>query len=307
MAVWRLQTLTGGHGQNNIGQFCLKNGVIAMGWRLDFDTKEQLIAKHPTPTIEQYKKSLEKDTGTNKLPQSLKVFLEIAKDDLVWMRSEGLYYFCRIDENVRWRYDSNEEAYKKDACNQWAKVQWISAGDESAVPGAVATAFIKGRTCQRIQKEGIEEYSQNLYNKKMKKEYEVTVVKNQETFYNYLSPNECEDLLALWLNYKYGYIVVPSTKKRSTELYEFVLIQPTTGRRSFIQVKKGYINLNKDDYIKTSKAGKVWLMTTQGRFTGNGNASIYEVNNKDLYDFAMDLNNVNYLSEGIRRWVDLIR
>ena len=307
MTVWRLQTLTGEHSQNNIGQFCLKNNVIAMGWSLETDTRKQLLYKSPIPTIEEYKAMLAKDRNSDKLPKSVKVFLEVAPDDIVWMRSQGLYYFCRIDKNVYWKYDSNDDVHKIDACNQWANVKWITAGDESSVPGAVSTAFIRGMACQRIWKEGIEEYSQNLYNQKVKNVYSVTVIKNQDTFYNYLNPSECEDLLALWLNYKYGYIVVPSTNKRSTELYEFVLIQPTTGEKAFIQVKKGNIDLNKDDFIDISSDGEVWLMTTQGGFNGNGNIRIHEINNRELYDFAMDLNNVNYLSEGIKRWVDLIR
>ena len=33
------------------------------------------------------------------------------------------------------------------------------------MPGAIATAFIRGFTLQRVNKEGVEEYSQLLYNK----------------------------------------------------------------------------------------------------------------------------------------------
>jgi hypothetical protein len=307
MTVWRLQTLTGGQGQHNIGQFCLDNSVVAMGWSLESGTRERLLAQYPTPTIDQYKKSLEKDIGTNRLPKNLNNFLDISQDDIVWMRSKGVYYFCRIDENAHWKYDSIKAAYENDACNQWANVKWIQAGDESDIPGAVATAFIRGMVCQRIRKEGIEEFSQNLYNQKEGVYYNVTVGKTQETFYNYLSPSDCEDLLALWLNHKYGYIVVPSTNKQGTELYEFVLIQPKTGGKAFVQVKKGNNNLNKNDYISISTNGEVWLMTTQGKFSGNGNTRIHEINNQELFDFAMDLNSVNYLSEAIKRWVNLIR
>ena len=64
--------------------------------------------------------------------------------------------------------EKESDAVQMDAANQLTNIDWYPAtdkADEESVPGAVATSFIMGSTIQRIKKNGVEEYSQMLYNR----------------------------------------------------------------------------------------------------------------------------------------------
>ena len=153
-----------------------------------------------------------------------------------------------------------------DAANQLTNIRWIrfAQADESTVPGAISTAFIKGSTLQRINKPGVDEFSKLLYNREMgKRIYDVQFELTEPNFYSMLSPSDCEDLLCMWLYAKYGYICIPSTNKLATQLYECVLLDPKTGEHIYIQVKNGNVEIDADDYKQLQ--GITWLFTTKGR------------------------------------------
>ena len=69
---------------------------------------------------------------------------------------------------------------------------------------------------------------------------------------------------ALWLYDTKGYVCIPSTNKIATPKYECVLVDPNDLNRKhiYIQVKKGDVDLNTDDY--SSLNGEVYLLTTEG-------------------------------------------
>ena len=54
----------------------------------------------------------------------------------------------------------------------------------------------------------------------------------------------------MWLYKTKGYIVIPSTNKRGTELYECVLIDPKAEdfKHIYIQVKKGDVEIDASNY-----------------------------------------------------------
>lgn len=73
---------------------------------------------------------------------------------------------ARVKANSTWAF--REDAIQIDAANQLTNIDWYPAtdkADEESVPGAVATSFIMGSTIQRIKKNGVEAYSQMLYNR----------------------------------------------------------------------------------------------------------------------------------------------
>lgn len=302
MAVWRLQTKKE---NENIGDYCLDHHVIALGWsllKLDQEKRETI------KTFDTYK--LFADDAYKSYDSIRRLYEDVKNDDLVWMRYKGQYYFSIIENDSKWVFDSSKEATKRDVCNQLTNVFWKPSSeyaDEDSVPGAIATAFIGGRSTafQRIHKEGVAEFSQFLYNKiSGTKHYNLVNLKNdQDTFYSMLSPDDCEDLLCMWLYKKLGYICIPSTNKRSTELYECVLVDPSTGNKVYPQVKKGKPDINSDNF-KDLK-GQVWLLTTEGKITGN--AKVYVADPTQLFEFASNESNRNILPEKINNWVSFLK
>lgn len=306
MNVWRLHTK-----KNGIDRmpYLKEHHAAAVGW-CKFDHGISIEDRRKTAEIaEDFDRYLKEEVEPcyGKV-NCLKRFKEDVKTgDLIWMRGEGKYYIGRVSETSEFLYDPSDDAYMIDSCHQWSNITWYEVGDESDVPGAVANAFIKGPAFRRINKPGIAEYCQLVYNRCINDEMykDVKLRHDMDTFYSLLTPSDCEDLLCLWLYSKYGYICIPSTNKISTPLYECILKDPQNGNTIYVQVKQGEIDINADDYKELN--GEVWLFTTYGnviRYEKYSNIKIAEA--KELFDFAVNEESKFILPLSIRKWLDFL-
>lgn len=323
--VWRLQTRTDSSSGEKISKYCLDNDVAALGWSIKDD---HIKNYNPEAIIEiqEKRKNIEDINqyydvvrtyglyGINNKKRLIAVDMlrKIEKGDYIWMRDNGIYYLGHVTEKSEYIYNSDEDALDFDAANQITEVKWKRIGDESQVPGAVATAFIRGRTIQRINKDYMFEYAEYAFGGNP------LILENsseeflQQLFYDCLSPNDCEDLVCLYLYDRKGYVTIPSTNKIATELYECVLVDPLNGKLAYPQVKKGNIELNSNDYIELIKEHpnkEVYLFTSEGKVQDNTHIeNIYSISPDELYSWVKEKieGNSCLIPEGIVKWYKLI-
>ncbi len=316
--VWRLQLNTGG---GNIGEYCYRNHVASIGWSF----VNQNISLEELGTIKddfsRYEKMCKK-VGWSCNSNVRRLAFKVKEGDIIWMHYGGKYYFARVTENSHWRFNCDldlqgkqSEAFNNDACNQITDINWIEAGtfgDEISIPGAIATGFFRGSTFQRINKYGVKEFSQYLYNLYAKDSFLYPYPKlrlTKESFYAMLLPEDAEDLAYSWLYSKYKYIVIPSSNKISTQKYEFVMLDPDSEERKhiYLQVKKGDVDLDVNEY--THLNGEVYLFTTNGEIK-NYNAckhkQIHIIDPDEVFKFAMNVDNHKYISDSIIKWCKLL-
>lgn len=308
MAVWRLQVNTGGA---NIADYCIRNHVAAMGWSLAGIPENEIDS---IQSFDDYDKLAE---STYKNYSSVeRLYYKVEENDIIWMRSssEGKYYFGRVKADSKWRF--NKDAISIDAANQLTEIDWYPASDmadEDSVPGAVATSFIMGSTLQRIKKPGVEAYSRLLFNKVHDMSRDPYMYPNPDlalekaNFYSLLQPEDVEDLLALWLYKRKGYVCIPSTNKISTPKYECVLVDPSDTNRKhvYIQVKKGKVNLDTDDYCELK--GETYLLTTEGTVINDGkHPQVQKVDPEDIFQFAINPENAHIIPENVLYWVKFL-
>lgn len=319
MTIWRLHVnISGG----NCADVCFKNKVMAMGWSITDRHIENFTEARKKKICEQrvninsyedYEKLIKKwkvYDGKSYVPATVrKLYWEVKPDDLVWIRYKGIYYLGRVGDTSQWVFD--QDNLQKDAAIQRTDIEWLAVGDESTVPGFVATAFIKGKTLQRINSEAVQIFSQHYYNTKIGKEHYqgLTIEANPEKFYDLLSPTDCEDLVCAYLFSEYKYIVIPSTNKKSTELYECVLLDPKDRSHIYIQVKKGNVSIDANEFRHLQ--GKVFLFTSGGTVnnldSNNKNENIEQISPEKLFDFAMSDAAKNIVSDSISYWTEYMR
>lgn len=319
MTIWRLHVNTSG---GNCADVCFKNKVMAMGWSITDRHIENFTEARKKKICEQrvninsyedYEKLIKKwkvYDGKSYVPATVrKLYWEVKPDDLVWIRYKGIYYLGRVGDTSQWVFD--QDNLQKDAAIQRTDIEWLAVGDESTVPGFVATAFIKGKTLQRINSEAVQIFSQHYYNTKIGKEHYqgLTIEANPEKFYDLLSPTDCEDLVCAYLFSEYKYIVIPSTNKKSTELYECVLLDPKDRSHIYIQVKKGNVSIDANEFRHLQ--GKVFLFTSGGTVnnldSNNKNENIEQISPGKLFDFAMSDAAKNIVSDSISYWTEYMR
>ena len=321
-SIWRLQVRTDGEDEQPIGKYCINNKVAAIGWSFYYNINEkQIISLEERERIGSdfsrfrelaniHNLAVVETKSKYKLDSVRRMACDVKTGDIIWLRSYGLYYIGRVSEFSKWTFNANKDATEHDASNQISNIQWYLVGDESEVPGAINTAFIRGSAIQRIHKEGIKEFSGLLYDKLAKSSYYSSMrLKNtQESFYNLMLTADAEDLLCLWLYYEFGYICIPSTNKVATPLYECVLLDTNSGGKVYVQVKKGDQVINASEYKDLSELGEVWLFQTEGKVIGDPNLIRIKVALPSvLYAFAFNEKSRNYLSPSISRWVDIIK
>ena len=323
--VWRLQTKTDSKDGKKISTYCKEESIAAVGWSINddqikeynaeaFDKIQSIRASIQSKDI--YYKVLEEYNLFNIKPGKKTVAVETIKrvkpGDYIWMRDNGIYYLGRVNENSNFMYNCDKDALDFDAANQITGVKWERIGDESQVPGAVATAFIRGRTIQRINKDYMFEYAEYAFGGKPLVLEHSNREFLQQLFYDCLSPNDCEDLVCLYLYDKANYIAIPSTNKIATELYECVLVNPINGKLAYPQVKKGNKELNINDYIELNKDHpnkEVYLFTSEGKVQGDTHIdNIHSISPDELYSWAKEKieGNSFLIPEGIVKWYELI-
>ena len=323
--VWRLQTRTDSEDGKKISKYCLKHKVAALGWSINDDHINIYNPEAITEIQEKRKKIKNIEEyydvvrtyglyGINNKKRLIAVdmLLEVEKGDYIWMRDNGIYYLGYVGDKLRYKYNSRNKALEHDAANQIKGVVWKPIGDESQVPGAVATAFIRGRTIQRINKSHMFEYAEYAFWEKP------LILENsnkdflQQLFYDCLSPNDCEDLVCLYLYDRKGYVTIPSTNKIATELYECVLVNPLNGKLAYPQVKKGDVELNTNKYIdliKDNPNKEVYLFSSEDKVVGETHIdNIHIISSDELYSWAKEKIDGNsfLIPEGIVKWYELI-
>ena len=318
--VWRLHANTDSEKEYNISGYMIEKNIMAIGWSLkdshlvgaikEEDMDRVCKERDGIDSIDKYEGFCNKyKIYKNGVNANVRRFTrEIEEGDLIWIRHEGIYYLGRFGSESTVGYYPSKENLENDACIQIRNVDWKPIGDESVVPGAVTTALISRLTFCRISLEGVEEFSKFIYDKvtggKFYEDKELTF--NQEEFYNFISPTDCEDLLCMYLNKEYGYVVIPSTNKKSTELYECVLLDPKTGKNIFIQVKNGEIDIDAEEYMHLD--GDVYLLTTKGKITNydrQKHKNITVVDPKELFNYLRREDFQNYLPQSIKYWIEL--
>ena len=323
--VWRLQTRTDSKDGKKKSTYCREESIAAVGWSINDDQIKKYNAE-AFDKIQSIRASIKSKDFYYKVLEEYNLFnikagkkivavetLERVKPgDYIWMRDNGIYYLGYVGNNLRYKYNPSIDALEHDAANQIEDVEWKPIGDESQVPGVIATAFIRGRTLQRVRKAYMYEYASFIYNGKP---LDVNVESNEslkQLFYNCLSPSDCEDLVCLYLYDKANYIAIPSTNKIATELYECVLVNPSNGKLAYPQVKKGRDNLNINDYmelIKDNPNKEVYLFTTEGKVQGDIHINnIHGISPYELYNWTEEKikNNSFLIPKGIVKWYKLI-
>ncbi len=304
--IWRLQTRKK---DKDAAPYCLDNNAIAMGWPIN--NTDDLKKLQADCNYDNYISFAQKEYRS--VDSVKRMVNDIRENDIVWMRYKGQYYFARITNESKWYYNFNNGDNRNNVYNCLSNVYWHLAdknGDEASVPGCINNAFIKGSTFQRINKQ-VKEYCQMLYNEIVYEDNfkytDIDITLSEQKFWDLLHDYDAEDLLCMWLYKTKGYIVIPSTNKRATELYECVMIDPNSSEQKniYIQAKKGDCNIDSDDYEALN--GEVYLLSTQGKITGNNVSNVFAVDPKIIYEFAINQQNASLIPKGIKKWIDFLK
>ena len=310
-------------------KYFIVNNCVSCGWGLHEEPNRLLIKD-----FESYKqkwKSLYEPKKKWGYQGVHHLFERVKKGDFLWTRLDGYYYVAEVpDDPIKlFQIDLSSEARKYDASIQLKNIKWKKVGKEDSVPGSISSFTSNRNPIVRVDNKEIEVNgyrASGLFSKQCLNPTFSFKLKDKSQYLYLIGPSGFEDLVALWLYDKFNYVVIPSTSKRSTQKYEFVLLDGTktnygysSSKRICIQTKNGTNNLKLSDYEKLlDEEYELWLVTSRGKIydennnlleesilccnkTANGLIkSQYSLN--ELLEFAFDKKNSPILSKSLNKW-----
>lgn len=217
---------------------------------------------------------------------------DMAVDDLVWAynKKEQTFYLGRVTGG--WTYTKNRELFDADLCNVRA-CHWLTV-PRDLVPGSM----MHGRDTLKEAK-GLTPYTKYVYNLLSCSEH-YRIDKEKGSFWSYLSPDECEDAVAIYLQKSLGFLIQPSTAKPSTPDVEFLMIHSETGKSACVQVKSGKSTV---DRIALSKHNlKAYAFSVQEPDSRMVSDNVIDLSPETVETFLRTTKNT--LPNTLRHWLE---
>lgn len=258
-------------------EYFIENNCISCGWAGPYFTYKDYVIdfqSYKEKWIELYSPNQNwNNQGVHHL------FESVQKGDYIWTRLNGVYYVAEVPDNPinLFHIDDSERAIQYDCVIQLKNIQWVKCGTEESVPGSVSTFTSNRNSLVRVDNSetclnGFTATS--LFTNIILHPDNKLYIQDRRMILNLIGPSGFEDIVALWLYDKYNYVVIPSTNKKSTQTYEFVLLngakindEYVSRKRVYIQAKNGSVNLNLKDYIHLLENAndELWLITSGGK------------------------------------------
>ena len=292
MRIWRLHLKTGGI---DPAQFCIHHNILGVGWPVEQDAPL---------SWDIYWRLGEEKYGNKRWRTALKaVGRKMSVDDLCWTRDRnGNYYIGRIEGD--WEYRSTVD-YRNAGVVNVRPCRWFRTGGEDSVPGKVLNNFRASAAVQQVRDKTAASYAKLKFNQLSGSNlYTIAQHGAQLDLFSLISPDDCEDIVGIYLQERHGYRLIPSTCKRDTPKTEFVLRK--ANGKAHVQVKQGP-PLNRDDFSDYDPCDPCewFLFTTSEHYTGGTHNHVHCLKLKDMYGFA--LSNLNLMSSRVQAFVEFLR
>ena len=287
MNIWRINIKTDAIPGVNPHTFCIQNQILGVGWPVNQDSPLDKDAYYNLGVVRYYNQG---DKGW--WPAINAVLYRMQSNDLCWTRDrDGNYYIGRIDGE--WEYRSEPNYIEADVVNI-RPCKWFEIGGVDSVPGKVLNSFRAGRTVQAMDDKHdktVSFYSKLKYNELSGGNAYNLPSDNELNLFDLIWPEDCEDIVGIYLQEKLGYRLIPSTCKNDTLKTEFVL-KNTAGRTAYVQVKQN-VSLNINDYAQNLGHLCDWyLFTTNGEYYGGEHAHVHCLNPEDMRNFTLNYRNL---------------
>jgi hypothetical protein len=285
--LWRLHIRSasvGGKTHGDIVNYCVANSVAGIGWPVEGLPKD--AAEYVAMVRHRYGKRTASCTFAE----------QPVPGDFIWARDPaGIYYLGKVAGE--WKYVDTPQSRELDIPNQRA-CHWIKVGNEEKVPGKVIACFRPRRAFQSISDAQLESFTAWFFEKEGKEHAPVFPKMGLDRIFTYLNDRDCEDLVGLFIQHEYGYLLIPSSCKKDTMAIEYILKHRESGEAAVAQVKQGNVDL--DDRL-TGMAPKVFLFTSSGKVTSAVPESVEVISPQRLIDFCQKYPYL--LPERIMNWL----
>lgn len=260
-------TITDDQAHDRATAWCLEHGYSGLGW--------QIRDHHGLTGI-----SWEEYEEHGRANSSVRRFRDAALGTLLWTRKRNGEYWLGVIEG-EWEYRDDQQARDLDLFNV-RPTRWKLVGTEGKVPGRVVNAFRPSLTLQKIGDGAARDYTRRLYAELFEGRTDLEPADPEIVIKSLLGPEDLEDLVAVYLQDRFDYLVV--SRLRSTPGYEYELRARDGGATAVASVKSGNtpvdLNLLPSDTVDAAYAYAVCE-----QYDGERHDNVTEISTEELADF----------------------
>lgn len=270
--LWRLHirpATKNGKTHDDVVKYCIDNHIAGIGWPV-----ADIVS-----TSDEYERAarLKYDSNVASIPFAR----DIKIGDYVWARDKnGKYYLGCIEGD--WYYSIDplhlNWIFPINAC------RWLEIAVKKIYRKIVA-CFRPARTFRAIQNPLMETFLHMGFSREVDDKFKRSVTEpiTATNFFQFIGADDCEDIVGLYLQKVKGYCLIPSSCKRTTIGYEFILKHSLTAQTAIVR-KAGWVGL--DDRLQ-GIADHVFLFSTEGVITSQCQ-DITVLTAKELYTFVYE-------------------
>lgn len=288
---------------------CLKDDIYCIGWAVN----------HKPIDINEYKLEINSKDDAEKagFARAFAKMNEVKEGDFIWSRNTktGMFYLGKVCSK-----NAKVQSFYEISPNEWCLAlycQW-KPFELDYVPGIVVNAFPRGTIkCSSTSNSlALIKYFESLYDNKLEN---CKLPKNK--IYDFLCPEDQEDLLGLYLQKKEHYLIYPSSNKSGTAAYEYVLVKDELGKvvQAVVQCKMGEADIFLDSFEDYDEY-RIYCVTCRGDvYYDEHRQKIYHNSEKsnikkfkmgnwaedELMQWAFASENKRFLPKRIQRYLDL--
>ncbi|MFN3656270.1 MAG: hypothetical protein ACK4UO_03305 [Pseudolabrys sp.] len=230
--VWRFRMRAGrAVDHSNARTFAVKNGVVGAGWPLPKKCRVPDRCKDLERYLKHARATFPDDLiSLNRAANIIGRQIRVGDYGWTYLSHTGEYWCCKITGDFEYRTGGDFDEHD---IHMVRRCKWVNAGPADAVPGVIRRAFSTtfGTVSGIVTDAATAIDTAEILHKKKRPQL------NGDLF-ALAGDDELEDLVALYLQGQ-GWRIIPSTAKRSTANYEFILVHSISKERAGIQVKGG--------------------------------------------------------------------
>ena len=263
--VWRLKTKPASLGAEERARYLtamLEEGFVGTGWALD------TVPKDADEAVRLLGKKYPKSATPCRFVRDTTI------GDLVWIvdTAKGRFHLGRVTGG--YRYLVAGASWGSEAAHRFG-VHWFEPNlSPEDVPGGVKNALRQGDTYRRVRDEPACRYSRALAG------LDVTVA--SADFLDLLDDQTLEDLVGLYLQHLLQGAIVPSSCKKDTAAFEYVVNSWKGDRSCVAQVKSGRQTI--EDPLADEPRER-FLFATSGEYPSELHGAQI-IGRRDLIDFG---------------------
>ena len=267
-------------------KLCRAGGFLGVDWE---------VGSEPLDWPSYERRAIERDGVVH---AAVREIYDLPDGALIWTRDcdDGVYYLAKV--TGPWQYLHDHAA---DSCGMHnvRPVRMVACESASQVPSSIVGCFIGGWVIQRIYDELAARQSASLFDELTGESGEGRPTLG-EVLTSYLDDRDLLDLVRVYLQKRFGYLVRRPARRATMVGWEDVLCD-SFGRQAIARARRGWSVVPRAASLPTEAVDQVFVFSPTGTYGPDPAPNVTQLDHDDIIEFMSSERRI--LPPSVEHWV----